>query len=141
MKKQDFIGEKTYQKLWSTGTEPARLYGLAKVQKNDLCPVLSIPGSPCHKLNKYLTPLFERVPGANIETSSLEARKNWKYWTWGKRTKQIHWCNKFVYKCISFWGLWNSFAIFLFKWQRSWHRTFQLQNLTETGSHQCSFQK
>ena len=77
MKKQDLISDKIYQKLRTTGAQPARLYGLAKVHKNEtpLRPVLSIPGSSYHNLNKFLTPLFEKVPGANIETSTLETRK------------------------------------------------------------------
>ena len=61
----------------TTGAQPARLYGLAKVHKNEtpLRPVLSIPGSSYHNFNKFLTPLFEKIPGANIETSTLETRK------------------------------------------------------------------
>ena len=37
--------------------------------------ILSIPGSSYHNLNKFLTPLFEKSPGANFETSTLDARK------------------------------------------------------------------
>ena len=61
----------------TTGAQPARLYDLAKVHKNETPsrPVLSIPGSSYQNLNKFLTPLFEKLPGTNIETSSLEARK------------------------------------------------------------------
>ena len=77
MKKLDLICKKIYQKLRSTGAKFARFYGLAKLQKKDspLRPALSIPGSPYHNLKKLLTPLFERVPGANIETSKLQARE------------------------------------------------------------------
>ena len=40
-----------------------------------LRPVLSTPGIPYHNLNKVYTPLFEQVPGANMETFSLQARE------------------------------------------------------------------
>ena len=38
--------------------------------------VSSIRGSSYYKLNKLLAPIFEMVPGAIIETSSLIAREN-----------------------------------------------------------------
>ena len=77
MKKQELIGKKIHQKAMSTGAKPARRHDLAKVRKKDppLRPFLSISDSPYHNLNNFLTPLFERVPGANIETSSLQARE------------------------------------------------------------------
>ena len=77
MKKQDLISDKIFQNLRTIGAQPARLNGLAKVHKNEtpLRPILSIPGSSYHNLNKFFTPLFEKVPGANIETSTLETRK------------------------------------------------------------------
>ena len=40
-----------------------------------LRPVLSIPGSSYYNLNNFLTQLFDKVPGANIETSTLDARR------------------------------------------------------------------
>ena len=68
---------KVYEGLRSTGAQPARLYGLAKVPKKEspLGPVLSIPGSCCRKLNKFLTPFFQKIEGANIETNTNDARK------------------------------------------------------------------
>ena len=36
---------------------------------------MSIPGSSYYQLNKSLTPLFDKVPGANIEASTLDARR------------------------------------------------------------------
>ena len=33
--KQGKISDKIYQRLWSTGSQPARLYDLAKVHKKD----------------------------------------------------------------------------------------------------------
>ena len=75
--KQGKISDKIYQRLKSTGSQPAGLYGLAKVHKKDtpLQPVLSIPGSSYEKLNRFLTPFFQKLPGANIETNTQEARK------------------------------------------------------------------
>ena len=51
--------------------------GLAKVHKKEtpLRPVLSIQGSCYHKLNKFLTPFFQKIEGANIETNTNDARK------------------------------------------------------------------
>ena len=64
MSKQESISERMYYRLQTTGD---RIYGLAKFQKMPLRPVLFIPRSSYHKLNKYL--------GANIETST---RKEFK---------------------------------------------------------------
>ena len=75
--KQGKIRNKIYQRLRSTGSQPERLYGLAKVHKKDtlLWPVLSIPGSSYKNLNRFLTPFFQELPGANIETNTQDARK------------------------------------------------------------------
>ena len=61
----------------STGVQPARLYGLAKVDKvnTPLRPVLSLLGSSYYNLNKVHAKFFEKVEGANIETNSLDARE------------------------------------------------------------------
>ena len=75
--KQGKINDKIYQRLRSTGSQPARLYDMAKVLKKDtpLRPVLSIPLSSYENLNRFLTPFFWKLPGANIETSTQDARK------------------------------------------------------------------
>ena len=75
--KQGKISDKIYQRLWSTGSQPAILYGLAKVHKKDtlLRPALSIPGSSYENLNRFLTPFFQKLLGANIETNTQDARK------------------------------------------------------------------
>ena len=51
--KQGNISEKFYHRLRTTGSQPARLYGLDKVHKiwTPLRPVLSIPGSSYENLN------------------------------------------------------------------------------------------
>ena len=55
MQKRDEISEAMYNRLRSTGVQPARLYGLAKVHKQGtpLRPVLSLPGSSYDNLKKY----------------------------------------------------------------------------------------
>ena len=74
MMKQDEISENRYTRMRSTGGgggQLARLYGLAKVLKvnTPLRPVLSLPGSSYHNLNKVLAKSFEKIEGANIETN------------------------------------------------------------------------
>ena len=75
--KQGKISDKIYQRLRSAGSQPARLYGLAKVHKKDtpLRPVLSIPGSSYENLNRFLTPFFQKLQGANIKTNTQDARE------------------------------------------------------------------
>ena len=77
IRKKGKIPIRVYETLRSTGAQPARLYVLAKVHKKEttLRPVLSIPGSCFHKLNKFLTPFFPNIEGANIETKTSDARK------------------------------------------------------------------
>ena len=61
----------------STGGQPARLYGLAKVHKAEtpLRPVLSLPGSSYESLNEMLAEFFDNIDGANIETNTKDARE------------------------------------------------------------------
>ena len=77
LRKQELISEGKCYRLRTTGAQPDRLYAFAKVQKigTPLKPVLSIPGSSYHIFKKIRTPLFEKLPGANIEPSTLDARK------------------------------------------------------------------
>ena len=77
MNKRDEISDQLYSKMRSTGGQPARLYGLAKVHKDEtpLRPVLSLPGSSYENLNKMLAKFFDNIDGANIETNTKEARE------------------------------------------------------------------
>ena len=77
MRKKGKIPVKVYEALKTTGAQTAKLYGLAKVHKKETPrrPVLSIPRSCYHKLNKFLTPFFQTIEGANIETNANDARK------------------------------------------------------------------
>ena len=74
--KQGEISEKIYHRFRTTGSLPARLYGLAEVHKigTPLRPVLSITGSSYENLDKFLSPFFEKLLGANIETNSKDAK-------------------------------------------------------------------
>ena len=65
MKKKDEISKAMYTRLRSTGTQPARLYELAKVHKQGtpLRPVLSQPGSSYDNLNKTLAKYFDEIEG------------------------------------------------------------------------------
>ena len=65
MKKKDEISEALYTRLRSMGAQPARLHGLAKVQKQGtpLSPVLSLPGSSYGNLNETLAKYFRKLRG------------------------------------------------------------------------------
>ena len=77
MKKKDEISEALNTRLRSTGAQPIRLYGLAKVHKQGTLfrPVLSLPGSSYDNLNKTLAKYFDEIEGANIETNTQMARE------------------------------------------------------------------
>ena len=77
MGKKGKIPAEVYEALRSTGAQPARLYGLAKVHKKGtpLRPHLYIPGKCYNKLNKFLTHFFQKIEGANIEANINDARK------------------------------------------------------------------
>ena len=76
-KKKDEISEALYTRLRSTGAQPSRLYGLAKVHEpgTPLRPILSLPGSSYDNLNKTLAKYFDEIEGANIKTNTQMARK------------------------------------------------------------------
>ena len=73
--KQGKISE-IYHRLRTTRSQPATLYGFAKVRKSGtpLRLVLSLPGSSYNNLSKFLSPYIERLPGEIIETNSKDAR-------------------------------------------------------------------
>ena len=66
------IDEVLYHRLKPMGSQPARLYGLAKVHKEDIPmrPVLSMPGSVYHRIAEYVAEHLAKVPQCNINTSS-----------------------------------------------------------------------
>ena len=54
LRKENKISENLFNKLKPIGSQPPRLYGLAKVHKENtpLRPVVSMPGSPYHNVAK-----------------------------------------------------------------------------------------
>ena len=76
-KKKDQISKALYTRCRSTGAQPARLYGLAKVHKEGtpLRAVLSLPGSSYDNLNKTLAKYFDENEVANIEKNTQMARE------------------------------------------------------------------
>ena len=77
MNKRDKMKDQLYSKMRSKGGQPARLYGLAKVHKDEtpLRPVLSLPSSSYETLYKMFAKFFDNIDGANIETNTKEARE------------------------------------------------------------------
>ena len=65
-------------KCRSTGAQPARLYGLAKVhkQKTSLRPVLSLPGSCYENLTNQLSKWCDKIEEAKIETSTINIKRD-----------------------------------------------------------------
>ena len=66
------IDEALYHQLNPRGSQPARLYGLAKVHKKNtpVRPVLSMPGSAYHRVGKYVAKCYSAVPNCKINCSS-----------------------------------------------------------------------
>ena len=76
LKHRGSIDTDFYNKVRSSGGQPARLYGLTKVHKKDtpLRPVLSIPGSCYEPITNELAKWFEKLPEAQVETSSSKIK-------------------------------------------------------------------
>ena len=72
LKRNGKIDKERYNRLRPTGSQPARLYGLAKVHKNNtpVRPVLSMPGSAYHKIAQQLTGWLQVVPECRINSST-----------------------------------------------------------------------
>merc|ERR1711888_564566 len=72
LQQENKIDEALYQRLKPMGSQPARLYGLAKVHKEDtpMRPVLSMPGSAYHKVAEYVAEQLANVPQCSINTST-----------------------------------------------------------------------
>ena len=71
---EEKISEKLYEELVPRGSQPARLYGLAKVHKKNtpVRPVLSMPGSAYHKVAEYVAGCLKNVPQCKINASSKQ---------------------------------------------------------------------
>ena len=72
LKKNGHISEKLYNKLKPTGSQPPRLYGLAKVHKEGtpLRPIVSMPGSAYQQVAKQVAAWLSLVPECGINTST-----------------------------------------------------------------------
>ena len=72
MKDDKRISDTLYEKLRPVGSQPARLYGLAKVHKDNtpMRPVLSMPGSAYAKIGKQVALWLSKVPEWNINAST-----------------------------------------------------------------------
>ena len=70
--KEGRITQTVYEQMKPKGSQPARLYGLAKVHKQNIPmrPVLSMPGSAYHKVALYVAKCLSLVPQCNINTST-----------------------------------------------------------------------
>ena len=68
------IDTEMFEKLRPTGSQPARLYGLAKVHKGDMPmrPVLSMPGSAYFNVAKQVASWLSIVPECQINCSTKE---------------------------------------------------------------------
>ena len=72
LKDRGKLNEVQFNTLKPIGSQPPRLYGLAKVHKAHIPmrPVLSMPGSAYYKIGKYLSKFLAKVPECTINTST-----------------------------------------------------------------------
>ena len=63
--------------LTSRGGQPPRLYGLAKIHKDDIPirPVVSMPGSPYYNIGKKVAEWLERIEESNINCNTPKLMK------------------------------------------------------------------
>ena len=72
LNKEGKINHTLYEKLKPRGSQPARLYGLAKIHKPNtpVRPVLSMPGSAYHKIAVQVAEWLSVVPECQINAST-----------------------------------------------------------------------
>jgi len=72
LKGQNRISDSLYFKLKPIGSQPPRLYGLAKIHKPDVPvhPVLSMPGSPYYKVSVQVAEWLSVVEECHINSST-----------------------------------------------------------------------
>ena len=78
LRDENKIDDSLYNKLKPTGSQPARLYGLAKVHKSTMParPVLSMPGSAYHQIGEQVAQWLSVVPECQINTSTKSISSN-----------------------------------------------------------------
>ena len=72
LKKKGKISENLFDKMKPVGSQPARLYGLAKIHKTDIPmrPVLSMPGSAYHGVAQVVSNWLSNVPECQINCNT-----------------------------------------------------------------------
>ena len=77
LKRKGKISEELFSELRPTGSQPPRLYGLAKVHKDGtpLRPIVSMPGSAYQRVAKKVAAWLSLVPECRINTSTEKVAK------------------------------------------------------------------
>ena len=80
LNKKGKIDDELYEKLKPTGSQPARLYGIAKVHKNTVPtrPFLSMPGSAYHKIGLKCTEWLSVVKECQVNSSTKSISESLK---------------------------------------------------------------
>ena len=70
--KENHISQELFERLKPTGSQPPRLYGLAKVHKENtpMRPVLSMPGSAYYNVAKTVAYWLSHIPECRINSST-----------------------------------------------------------------------
>ena len=78
MQKEGKINETLATDLTSKGAKPARLYGLAKIHKNNtpLRPVMSTPGSAYYKIGKKVAKWLEILDESKIKCNTEKVNED-----------------------------------------------------------------
>ena len=74
MVSENRIDAELFDKMKPRGSQPPRLYGMAKVHKSNvpLRPVLSMPGSAYHPVSKQVSEWLAKIPEAQINSSAKQ---------------------------------------------------------------------
>ena len=80
LREDEKIDETLFKTLKPIGSQPARLYGLAKIHKQScpVRPVLSMPGSLYHRIGVQIAEWLSKVSECQINTSTKEIADNLK---------------------------------------------------------------
>ena len=79
-RKDGKIDKDLYKILKPVGSKPARMYGLAKVHKQDtpLRPIVSMPGTSYDKIGRWVSKWLDKIPESHIKTSTVDVRNSIK---------------------------------------------------------------